>query len=90
MSVRRPDRAESLIFVWILGSLALLIALPWLLGTSGVPGDAILAVWGGAGVLLLIGLLIARHWRGAGLLVILTFALAFLSPLITSLGASFG
>lgn len=87
MSVRKPTRSEGLVFGWVGGALILAAAIPAL--GDLYPGLVPIALltWLATGVCLLAGLLIARRFRAAGLLAILTPLAFFIAPVVSSGGA---
>lgn len=87
MSARKPTPSEGLAIAWPVGALVIAAALPAIGDWNVFFVPFVLLGWLGVGVCLLAGLLIARKWRAAGLLAILTPLAFFLSPVASSAGA---
>lgn len=87
MKTRKPTVGEWLAIVWPFGSLVLLAFIPAIGDWNVFFVPLILWSWLLAGLCVLAALLITRSWRAAGLLAILAFLTAFLTPFVSSLGA---
>lgn len=87
MSVRKPDKSESVVFAWLGGAILLIATLPIFAEKFWVFGLVPSLGWLGLGLILLIVLLVMRHWRAAALLGILTCLVLFLAGPINGLGA---
>ncbi|MDB5420487.1 MAG: hypothetical protein JWR59_434 [Brevundimonas sp.] len=87
MSVRKPTPSEGLAIAWPVGALVIAAAIPVIGDWNPFFVPFVLLGWLGLGLLVLAGLLIARKWRAAGLLAILTPLVFFLGPVASSAGA---
>lgn len=87
MSLRKPTRGEAFVFGWIIGALVLAAAVPAMGDLNPGLTPIALLTWLGVGVCLLVGLLVIRQFRAAGLLAILTPLAFFVAPAASSIGA---